>query len=205
MTSLIVLLAAVGASAGAPADTEWISLFNGTDLTGWEIHSNQDDFKVVDGVIRSETGWGGQLMYYTAREFDDFELIVEWRVAPGGNSGVFLRAPREGWPWQTAYEVQISNEQPPRDERHCTGSLYGYAAVEPRPDETPEEWRTYHIRCEGNRITVKVDGVQVVDFDQSTTEATKDKPLRGFIGVQDSHGPPGTWVEYRKIEARPLG
>lgn len=187
-----------------PDEDGYLHLFNGEDLSGWWIHSKKGDFQVKDGIIRSDYGGGAELMLYTEREFGDFELVVEWRVAARGNSGVFFRAPKEGWPWQTAYEVQISNEQPPRDDAHCTGSLYGYAAVNPRPDETPEQWREYVITCNGNHITVKVDGVQVIDFDQSTQDDTKDKPLKGFIGVQNCHGPEGTWIEYRTIKVKPL-
>ena len=210
---LIVLalpMAALAQSEAKPApgpatdDDGYHLLFDGDNLDGWEIRGNQDDFQVVDGVVRCEQGAGGQLMFYTGQQYGDFELVVEWRVAPGGNSGVFIRAPREGWPWETAYEVQISNEQPPRAAIHCTGALYGYAAVDPRPDESPNQWRRYVVRAEGERITVAVDGTQVVDYDQSTSDKTRDKPLEGFIGVQDSHGPPGTWVEYRLIKVKPL-
>lgn len=183
----------------------YLHLFNGKDLEGWDIWANKSDFAVNDGIIRCEHGGGGQFMLYRAREFDDFELVVEWRVSPKGNSGVFIRSPYREWPWETAYEIQISNEQPPRDEAHCTGSLYGCAAVNPRPDETPEKWRTYVIRAEGNQITVSVDGTQVVDFDQTSKPETSDKPRSGFIGVQDSHsGEAGTWIEYRTIKVKPL-
>jgi len=187
-----------------PDEDGYIHLFNGEDRAGWEMRNDRDDFNISDGVMRSVGRTGSELMLFTAREFGDFELVVEWRVSPGGNSGVFIRAPKEGWPWETAYEIQISNEQPPRDPIHCTGSLYGYAAVDPRPDETPEQWRTYVITAEGENITVRVDGEQVVDFDQSTTEATKDKPLKGYIGIQDSHAGEGSWVEYRTIKVKPL-
>lgn len=209
---VVVLMLCLSASvslAEAPKLTPdkdgYLPLFNGKDLSGWEIWSDKSDFKIKDGIIRCEHGGGGQFMLYTAQEFSDFELVVEWRVSPKGNSGVFIRSPFKEWPWETAYEIQISNEQPPRDVAHCTGSLYGYADVNPRPNETPGQWRTYVIRAEGKHITVKVDGVQVVDFNQDSEDKTKDKPLRGFLGVQDSHsGDDDTWVEYRTIKVKPL-
>ncbi|MBI1317951.1 MAG: DUF1080 domain-containing protein [Candidatus Hydrogenedens sp.] len=182
----------------------YLHLFNGENLDGWRVRGSKEDFKIKDGIVRSEHGWGGQLMLFTAREFSDFTLVVEWRVSPGGNSGVFIRAPWEGWPWETAYEIQISNEQPPRDDMHCTGSLYGYTAVDPRPDETPEQWRTYEVTAKGGHISVKVDGVQAVDFEQDSQEDTLHKPLKGYIGVQDSHAGAGSWIEYRTIKLKPL-
>jgi len=207
----LVCWLAGAASAESPAralvpDQEgYLPLFNGRDLAGWKVWKNQADFQIQDGIVRCQRGGDGQFMLYMGQEFADFELVVEWRVSPKGNSGVFIRSPFREWPWDTGYEVQISNEQPPRDEMHCSGSLYGYAGVSPRPDETPERWRTYQIRAVGNRITVAVDGTQVIDFDQSTTDKTRGKQASGFIGVQDSHsGDEGTWVEYRTIKVKPL-
>ena len=193
------------AVALVPDQEGYLPLFNGRDLAGWKVWKNQADFQIQGGIIRCQRGGDGQFMLYMGQEFADFELVVEWRVSPKGNSGVFIRSPFREWPWDTGYEVQISNEQPPRDETHCSGSLYGYAGVSPRPDETPERWRSYRIRAVGNRITVTVDGTQVVDFDQSTTDKTRTKQTSGFIGVQDSHsGEDGTWVEYRTIKVKPL-
>lgn len=201
MICLVVM--PVSAETPEPDANGWLHLFNGKDLSGWEIWENKSDFKVQDGVIRCEHGGGGQFMLYKEREFSDFELVVEWRVSPKGNSGIFIRSPFAQWPWELAYEVQISNEQPPRDEAHCTGSIYGYAEVNPRPDETPEKWRTTTIRAVGGHITVAVDGQQVVDYDESKSERAKDKPRKGWVGVQDSHaGEPNTWIEYRVIKVR---
>ena len=206
--SLMALLALGTPVHAEPApDAEgFIPLFNGNNLDGWKVLKNPDGFKVVDGVIRCEYGGGGEVAYYDVRTFGDFVLRVEWRVSAKGNSGVFLRAPQQdNEPWNGGYEVQISNEQPPRDDSHCTGSLYGYVAVDPRPDETPGDWRSYEITCKGTQIRVVVDGTTVIDYNQESDPETKDKPLKGFIGIQDSHaGEPNTWVEYRSIAIKPL-
>jgi len=206
---LIALATCIHTSAfsesAAVDDDGFLPLFNGKDLEGWTIKGNPAGFVVEDGIIRSETGGGGHLMYYTDQEFSDFVLVVEWRVAPRGNSGVFIRADEDSMePWSTNYEVQISSEDPPRDDSRCTASLYAYVAVDPRPDETPEQWRTFQITCKGENIQVEIDGVQVIDFDQSTLPDTKDKALSGLIGLQDSHGPEGTWIEYRTVKIKPL-
>ncbi len=210
LSVLLPSTAVMAETARFPHETEpdeagFFSLFNGEDLTGWEIFGNEEDFQVKDGLIRSETGQGGHILYYTAHEFSDFILRVEWRVAKNGNSGVFIRSQKDdAAPWINAYEIQISSEVPPRENLHCTGSLYGFAAVEPRPDETPEIWRSYEITCKGTHITVEVDGIKVIDFDQDSSDETREKALSGHIGIQDSHGPAGTWVEYRKIAIKPL-
>lgn len=181
----------------------FVSLFDGDSLDGWVVMGDPAGFTVVDGVIRSEGGKGGDWMR-TRREYDDFVLRLEYRVAPGGNSGVFIRCTEDGNPWVTGHECQISNEQPPRDELHCTGTLYGTVPVIQRPDETPEVWHEYEILCKGTRIMVFVDGMKTIDVDQSEVEAIRNKPMSGYIGLQDSHTAEGMWVEFRNIEIREL-
>lgn len=201
---LLFIVNPVAFAAEKAGQDGFVELYNGKDLTGWHIQGDAAGFVVKDGIIRSEHGTKGQWMYWEGKQFSDFVLRVEWRVSPKGNSGIFIRASKKGNPWETGYESQISCEEPRRDDSHCTGALYGYQAVSPRPDETPEKWRTTEITCKGNLITVVVDGQKVCAIDQSTSEKTKNKPLSGFVGVQDSHGPEGTWIEYRSIKLKEL-
>lgn len=199
------------AQADSAEDDGFVYLFDGEDLTGWEIWGDPAGFRVEDGVLRSATDWGNAYgIYYAEEQFSDFVLKLDWRVSEKGNSGVFIRVPtvegppHENHPWVTGYEVQISCEEPRRDDAHCTGSLYAYSPVIARPAEEANIWRTYEVTCKGNLITVRIDGVLVNEFDQSTQENTRDKPLKGYIALQDSHGPAGTWVEFRNIRIKEL-
>jgi hypothetical protein len=207
--TVIGCLALGGALRGADTDEGFVPLFNGKDLAGWVIKGKAEGWAVKDGILRSEGAKGGDSIR-TVKEYGDFILKVDWKVSPGGNSGVFLRVPDEGAPWQTGYEVQISNEG--RDDKHCTGALYGYAAVKPRPDETPDKWHTFEIHCVGPRIKVISDGVTVVDVDQTRLTAPdekgytdpKTKALRGHIGLQDSHSKAGSYIEFRNVRIKEL-
>lgn len=179
------------------------SLFDGNSLNKWVVMGDSAGWSVVDNVIRSEGGKGGNWLR-SQREYSDFILRLEFRVSPGGNSGVFIRCTEQANPWETGHECQISNEQPPRDDSHCTGALYGSLPVLKRPDESPEVWRQYEILCKGTRIMVFVDDVKTVDVDQKEVSAIEGKPLKGFIGLQDSHTEAGMWVEYRNIKIREI-
>lgn len=181
----------------------FILLFDGKSLDNWVIMGKPEGWKVENGVIRSEGGKGGNWLR-SKKQYDNFVLRLEWRVAPGGNSGVFVRCTEKGNPWVTGHEIQISNEQPPRDALHCTGALYGTVAVDPRPDETPLKWREYTIRCAGKKITVFVDGKKTTDGDMDVHEGIRNKPMKGYIGLQDSHTEAGKFVEYRNIRIREL-
>lgn len=190
-------------------DEGFVDLFNGKNLDGWVIKGKPEGWQVKDGIIRSEGAKGGDWLR-SAKEYGDFILKLEWKVSKDGNSGVFLRVPDKGAPWQTGYEVQISNA--PRDEKHCTGALYGYAAVKPRPDETADKWHTFELHCVGPRIKVIADGVTVVDVDQTKLVAPEDKgytdpktkALQGYIGLQDSHAAAGSYIEFRNVRIKEL-
>lgn len=206
--SLALLVCGLGCSWFFPerevvVNNPYVSLSDSPIEQNWVIMGNPEGWSWSDGVIRSEGGKGGNWIR-SRQVFGDFSLRLEYRVAPGGNSGVFLRCTEEGSPWVTGYECQISNEQPPRDLRHCTGSLYDLVPAFSRPDESPNVWHQYEIVCKGTRIVVFVDGIQTVDVDQRDVEAIAGKSLRGFIGLQDSHTAEGMWVEFRNVEIRTL-
>ncbi|HUE70408.1 MAG TPA: DUF1080 domain-containing protein [Pirellulaceae bacterium] len=189
-------------SAAEPKPEEGFTpLFNGNDLSGWVVMGDAKGWKVVDGVIHSDAGNNGQWLR-SEKEYGDFVLKLEWKVSEGGNSGVFIRAKKEDAPWVTGYEIQISN--PRQDEAHCTGSLYSYVPVKMRPDESAGKWHTLEITCQGSKIRVVAGGVECIDYDQATSEKTKDKPLKGFIGLQDAHAAAGNTIEYRNIRIKEL-
>lgn len=175
-------------------------LFNGRNLDGWVLRGKPGGFTIKDGVLRSESGKGGEWVR-TEKQYTDFILKVEWRISKGGNSGVFIRCLPDGWPWEDGSEVQISSE--PRDSAHCTGSLYGSLPAAPRPDETDGVWHEFRIECRGPFIQVFSDNVPVVDVDARTVPALHKRPLKGCIGLQDSHNPTG-WVEFRNILIKEL-
>lgn len=176
-------------------------LFNGKNLDGWVVMGKAEGWTVKNGVIHSDGGKGGNWMR-TTKQYDDYILRLQWRVSKGGNSGVFIRCSEKGSPWLTGYEVQILNA--PRDKSHATGSLYGYAAVNSIPDSSPGKWHSYEIRCRGSHITTIVDGLSCVEFDQAKSDKAKDKPLVGYIGLQDSHSKPGHFIEFRDIKIKTL-
>ena len=180
----------------APDAGGFLNLFNGENLDGWTIMGDPGGWSIEDGIIRSEGLRGGDWLRFNEPQ-SDFILKLDWKVSGNGNSGVFIRAAEEGRPWETGYEIQISNE--PRDDLHCTCSLYGYAAVDPRPDESADSWHTFEIHARGPRITVFSDGLKCTELDQAKSEATREKPLTGFVGIQDSHAGEGSYVEYRNI------
>lgn len=192
----MVFCYASAASAKSPTvvpqealDQGWIALFNGTDLTGWEIHGATAPWTIADGTLTNVgtgLGWLG-----TTSSWGDFELLVEWKLSAGGNSSIYYRAGQGEVPWYNGYDVQLRAA----DEANPTGSVYDRLKAKsvPVPDE---QWHTAEIRAEGNRHQIKINGEVVVDGTDTTW-------ANGRIGLQMHDA--STTVQFRKVWIRPLG
>ena len=189
------------------AGEDWISLFNGKDLTGWQPNENPETWLVEDGAIvahggRSHCYYMGPVLNHN---FRNFELTVDVKAKHNSNGGVYILTHYEpkGWP-QYGFEVQVNNtyDTDPRK----TGSLYEVQDVAQQlvPDDT---WFTEHITVRGDTITVRVNGKQVVQWKQPDDWiGTSDFPGRriqaGTIALQ-RHDASST-VYYRNIRFRAL-
>ena len=168
----------------------WIALFDGHSLFGWKPNSDAN-WSVQDGVITADSGNPGLLL--TPVRFADFELRCDYRLAKGGNSGIFLRTPfKPTDPTKDCYELNMCDSHP----AFPTGSLVGRAKPTEKLDGE-EKWLTYYVRCVAKKVTVQLDGKTVLDFEDSS-----DKPLqKGFIGLQMNGGK----IEFRNVFLKPLG
>jgi len=184
------------------------SLFNGEDLKGWKIiEGKEENWRVKDGILFTTGEGGGWLS--TDREFDNFQLDVDFRVSEGGNSGVFLRSPRQGDPAYTGMEIQVLDDYAAeyaklRLWQYC-GSLYGIQAPSVRATKKAGEWQHYTIVAEGPRVRITLNNQLIVDadlishMDQETSHPGL-KRRSGYIGLQ-CHG---LKVEYRNITIKEL-
>jgi 3-keto-disaccharide hydrolase len=189
----------------------FVPLFNGKNLSGWKSFAGDARaWTVEDGKIICSGKNGGWLG--TEREYDNFVLRLEYRLSPGGNSGVYIRAPEMGHISQVGMEIQLLDDAHPRYAKlkpyQYTGSVYGVVGPSRRPGKPGGQWNTIEIRAEGRRVTVSVNGVSVVDanLDQYlqnpavAKEHTGLKRATGHIGLQ-SHT---DRVEYRNLRIKPL-
>jgi enterochelin esterase-like enzyme len=191
----------------------WVPLFNGKDLTGWKIHGGTiDAWGVKAGLLyvakpaRSRPGGREQPFWLmTGKEYGNFELRLEFKVPPGGNSGVALRSPLTGDPAYQAMEIQILDDNArayknlPPD--HYTGSIYGVAAPQKRVSKPAGEWNRFRIVCKGQEVTIELNGTQIIDanLESLKKEHGKKHPgllnRKGHIGVQSHDGR----VEFRNL------
>ena len=183
-------------------------LFNGKDLTGWQVIGNKpDSWKVENGILYTEGKGGGWLS--TTREFSDFKLELEFRVPPDGNSGVFLRAPHKGNPAYEGMEIQVLDDYAKKYAKlkpwQYTGSIYGLQAPSKRVTKKANEWQKMVIICKGPVVRVILNGEQIIDanlihyMDQERTHPGI-KRRKGYIGLQNH----SSRIEYRNIRLTEL-
>ena len=135
----------------------WIRLFDGRTLFGWKANSDLI-WSVKDGIISGRQGIPGLLC--TTTHFADYELRCDYRVAKGGNSGIFLRTPLKPTdPAVDCYELNMCDTHP----SFGTSSLVKRAKPEPAV-LGDGEWHSFHVRVEGPKVVVQFDGKQVLEY-----------------------------------------
>jgi hypothetical protein len=193
-----------------PRESEFIPLFNGEDLTGWT--GNKEGYAVEDGriVVHPDRG-GGNL--YTEKEYGDFVLRFVFKLTPGANNGLGIRAPLEGDAAYAGMELQILDNTADkyRDLKpyQYHGSIYGVVPAERGHLKPVGEWNEQEVIADGKRIAVKLNGAVILDadIDAAGTPQTMDgrdhpglKREKGHIGFLGH----GSRVEFRNIRIKEL-
>jgi hypothetical protein len=194
----------------------WRPLFDRSSLAGWEMHGDATGAVAQDGTILI-TGGGGELA--TKEDFKDFELYLEFQTSEMANSGVFLRAARDGSnPAYSGCEIQVLDDfnwervsNSKLEPWQFCGSLYHAQAPKQKALKPIGEWNSYRIRYCGTQLRTELNGVELYDVD------TRELPLAeppfekraksGFIGLQRHGGASEqdkSWVRYRNLFVRPL-
>jgi Domain of Unknown Function (DUF1080) len=215
----LALLTLLGlATAERTADNEapegFVALFNGKDLTGWQVNKGgkMEAWGAENGVLYVQGGGGGWLM--TEKEFGDFELRLEFKLPEKGNSGVAIRSALEGNPaFDAGMEIQLidddwheKNYPGFKPSQHC-GSIYQIVAPKGGKEAQKPigEWNQMRIVAKGRHITVDLNKTNIVDANlDDYKHAEKEHPgmnhEKGHLGLQSHDGR----VEFRNIYAKPL-
>ena len=208
----------------------WELLFDGTSLEGWKRYGNdtigplwtvQDGAIVCDGEGLGEGSGkhGGSLT--TIRQFGNFELSVDWKISPGGNSGILyhvIEKPEYNHDYETGPEYQVMDDtgwkgDKLRDEQ-LAGSNYDMHAAPATKKLMPVgEWNTAKIIYNNGHVEHWLNGKKIVAFEENSADFEArykkskwveypgwNKSKTGAISLQD-HGAP---VYYRNIKIRAL-
>ena len=184
------------------------NLFDGKSLDGWKVSGGKKEvWAAEDGLIVCKGGGGGWLL--TEKEYGDFEFRCEYRwEKKGGNSGVALRAPFEGDPAYQGMEIQLIDDEgwPGKlaDYQH-TGSIYDVQPAKEAKNKKIGEWNTVKIVCQGRKVTIVQNDVELVNANLDDYKAKFDKHPglkreKGRVGFQSYN----VRVEFRNVWIKEL-
>ena len=197
----------------------WRLLFNGKNLDGWRTFQGREitGWKVIDGVLNNSgvgSDHGGDII--TREKFQNFELELEWKIAPQSNSGIFYHVNEKIGTaiYESGPEYQLIDDKgwpdKLRDDQY-SGANYGMHAPKNAIVKDVNDWNQACIVVNGAHVQHYLNGVKVVDYylwDDDWTQLKekgkwKDYPyygmaLKGPIGLQDHGG----LAQFRNIKIK---
>lgn len=202
----------------------WISLFDGTTTSGWHSYGKDkatDRWKIADGVIYLDTlvkSASGDLV--TNREYGNYHLKLEWKIAPKGNSGLIFYVNEDTSKYKATYntglEMQVlDNDGHPDGKiiKHRAGDLYDLISCSKETVKPVGEWNEAEIVSKDGKLDLVLNGTTVVsttlwdDNWKKMVAGSKFKTMADFgtykngrIALQDH----GDMVWYRNIKIKEL-
>lgn len=177
----IALLAAILATralfAGEPntltkeeQSAGWKLLFDGKTTAGWrglEKDDMPDGWVAEDGALHRKSK---STDIVTVGKFEQFDLQFEWKISPGGNSGVkyFIREKRDGGLGAVGHEYQVLDNEKAEDRKkpsHLAGALYDVIVPQNSKPNPVGEWNTSRILVSGNHVEHWLNGAKTVEYD----------------------------------------
>jgi len=194
------LIAGLTTLVQAAPENGWVTLFNGKDLSGWK--KNGDEKWIVEkGTILCESAANKYGYLTTDKTYRDFDLRLKFKGEAAGDSGLFFHARITGIDPEHGPDIEgMQVEVDPGVGKH-TGGLYesggrGWVAMPKAEGEAAlkaGEWNDLEVSVRGNHIVVRLNGVQVTDYNDASPKFSD-----GVIGLQ-IHTGGGVKMRWRDI------
>ncbi|HXV87452.1 MAG TPA: DUF1080 domain-containing protein [Gemmatimonadales bacterium] len=232
VAALVVLVGvAVGCGAPAPAAGQgphnaltpaeraagWQLLFDGVSTAGWRGYRSDSmpaGWQAVDGAL---TRVADATDIITREQFANFELTLEWKLGPGGNSGVMFRVTEEyDYGYKSGPEMQVLDDAGHADGQSrltAAGADYGLHPPPPGVARPAGEWNQVRILVNGAHVEYWLNGTKTVDYQLGSPDWERriagskfaqwpnfGRAPRGHISLQDH----GDWVAYRNVKVREI-
>jgi len=198
-----------GAPTPVPEGEGWMDLLSDDHASQWRNVSDSAEgvFQIANGEMHIKGQKPTRYIAYEGDTFGDFELHIEFKLAPGCNSGVFFRTdPRNTV--QGGMEIQVLDDHGSPPSTQGSGSLYDVATPMWNLARPAGEWNSYDITCRGSHLVVVANGWKVLDIDlaQLTMPIGKfntplaELPRVGHLILQDHGGE----VTFRNLRIRKI-
>src|ERR1051326_910431 len=155
----------------------------------------RDHWKVIDGVLTYD-GKGQSLC--SAKDYGDFELLVDWKIEKAGDSGIYLRGSPQVQIWDP-------DNHPGRPDEG-SGGLYNNqknpAAPSKRADKPSGEWNRFRILMIGDKVTVHLNDVLVVNAVPLENYWERDKPIYPTGQIELQHH--GDELQFKNVYVREI-
>lgn len=195
----------------------WKLLFDGRTTEGWRgygLDTMPSGWAVVDGAL---TRVGSTRDIITRDEFGDFEMKLQWKIAPGGNSGIMYRVHEDTNPsYFSGPEMQVLDDaknEDGKDPLTSAGSDYALYSA-PRGVVRPAgQWNTVRLVVKGNHVEHWLNGKKIVEYELNSPDwkarvakskfaawPTYGQSQTGHIALQEH----GFRVQYRDIRVKEL-
>ena len=185
-TGLVLMLSACATSL---KPGEWQSLFDGVSTRGWHNAGKtalDPRWQAIDGALVLTAAGGGDLV--SDAQFDDFELELEWQLAPGGNSGLFYRAMDVDPVWRRAAEYQLLDDAAAEDRfvpSHRAGAVYDLVAPEGAVLRPAGAYNHARIVACGPQVEHWLNGVRVAAYTIDSDDWKQRLAASKFAGQPD--------------------
>lgn len=199
--SFVAARAKSATTPGQYRSPEWVDLLSGNDLTNWQPMLTLGDDNSVqkpdpdggwilrDGMLVCETDRHGWLKFN--QQLSDFELELEYKLPKDANCGIMLRYSGEDWIARAGMEAQIIDDDysaGPLGATQRSGALYAVAGPAVSKDKPAGQWNQMRIRCEGDRVTISLNGEVTAEADMSKHKKLRNLPRSGMLGIYNGLG-----------------
>ena len=206
-------------------DDAWISLFDGTSFDNWRgylMDTMAPGWTIEEGTMAYTPGANSRNNIITKKQYTDFVLSLDWKIAEGGNSGIMwgvYEDPALPEPYQSGPEIQVLDNKGHPDGKpgslHEAGSLFGMISPSADVSKPAGEWNHFLITIDykNNRATVQLNGTEIENFplqgekwdEMLASSKFKDWPefgkhQTGYIALQDH----GSKVCFKNIKIKEL-
>ena len=189
-------------------------LFDGKSVEGWRNYKKDSigvGWEIKDGALVRGKGGAGDII--TKKQFENFELSIEYRISKGGNSGIMFHVTEDGQaPWHTGPEIQVQDNVDGHDEQK-SGWLYQLYSSPEDAAKPVGRWNQIVLRIAPDTCAIYMNGVRYARFQKGSSDWNErvakskfakyenfGKPTKGHICLQDH----GNLVAYRNIKIREI-